>query len=624
VSIGADDIQRVKQATDVLSLVGEYTQLKRVGRSYMGLCPFHQERTPSFSIDPEQGLFYCFGCRKGGDIIRFLQEIEGMSFTEAVSALAGRAGIEISETDRGPSEGGRRRKLLEAMERLVSFYEAQLETAEGSAAGAYLKERGLAPETIKRFRLGYAPWKRHDLSEATGIDRSLLEVLGVVMEKEGTLVPILGGRVIFPIMDAGGRPIALAGRILPPEFLPARVDPTRVPKYRNTKESPLYRKRQTLYALHLAKGTAVTKHEMVVCEGYFDAIAFHQAGIPNTVATCGTALTDDHLRTISRFCERIVLAFDADKAGLMAVFSAQDRAVQFSGGPIPPAGQPNDLVDTVGTASSYSLSTYVANLQGGKDPGDLMQAPEALRRAVEEKKDLVAFLVESIASEVPSGAPPAARMEAARRAVAVVARLPEPIRRPYLDQVSLAFGMDRASVERQCSMALSRRGSYRAWSSSSPEREPAQPDPVTLAALGVVVQYPEVAAGYVHSELFPEGTARELVSALERTETPSQAYDVLSRQSPEAASLLTRLLNERVPGDPKDILAKYLLQLAKRTLQAMRQTGGPRREQQAYLLRRLKNAQARYGERKFDEALSDLADLLKEMGLAESRDGSQA
>ncbi|MCU1491670.1 MAG: dnaG [Acidimicrobiaceae bacterium] len=383
-AIPDEDVARVRAATDLADLVGEHTALKRVGRRFVGLCPFHGERSPSFSVNAEEGLYYCFGCQARGDAISFVRATEGCDFVEAVERLAARAGLAVrDDADPGAAaERGRRQQLMEVVSAAAAFYHQRLlEHPDAGRARHYLRSRGYDGDVVRRFGIGFAPAGYDELVKALRRPASLMRAAGLAHEgSRGRLVDTLRERVVFPISDPAGRPIALGGRVLPPELRTSTYDPG--PKYRNSPESPIYQKRRTLYGLNWAKAEVARVGEVVVCEGYTDVIGFFSAGVPLAVATCGTSLTEEHLRLLGRFAKRVILAFDADKAGQRAAA----RLYEWE--------------------RRHELELAVAELPAGSDPGELSrQDPAALAAAVQNAKPFLGFRVERALSEADLSTP---------------------------------------------------------------------------------------------------------------------------------------------------------------------------------------------------------------------------
>ncbi|MGD0083883.1 MAG: DNA primase [Acidimicrobiales bacterium] len=416
-AIDDEDVAQVRAATDLVALVGEYTPLKRVGRRFVGLCPFHSEKSASFSVNGEEGLYYCFGCQASGDAITFLRAIEGCDFVEAVERLAARAGITVRHTadGKGQHERDQQHELKEAMRRAVAFYhERLLSHADAAHARQYLRSRGYDGGTVRKFALGWSPERGSSLVRAIGLSAGVLTAAGLAHEGNYGLQDSFRGRVMFPIFDPSGNAIALGGRILPG----AGSTPPG-PKYRNSKETPIYSKRRTLYGLNWARQSIVQTGEIVVCEGYTDVIGLFTAGVPRAVATCGTSLTDEHFQLMARFGKRVVLAFDADAAGQ----AAASRFYEWE--------------------RRHDLEVAVALLPSGSDPGEMAREdPDGLRAAVEGARPFLGFRVDR-ALTAGDLRTPEGRARAAEAAVAMIAEHPnELVRDQYL--VTIA---DRTRIE---------------------------------------------------------------------------------------------------------------------------------------------------------------------------------
>ncbi|MGH9053344.1 MAG: DNA primase [Acidimicrobiia bacterium] len=414
-----DDIERVRAATDLVQLVEEVTTVKRRGRSAMAICPFHQEKTPSLSIDAARSLWYCFGCQASGDLFGFVQDSQGLTFTEALEQLARRAGIELRPDPKAARKRGEREPLVEAVERSVDFYHRRLLKAPDSGrARAYLRGRGYDAEIVERFQLGYAPGEWDALVShlrAGGLSEKVVVGAGLaVRSRHGRLVDRFRGRLMFPIHDLRGDPVGFGGRLLEGEGA----------KYVNSPETRLYSKSRLLYGLQWAKADIVRAGYAVVVEGYTDVIALHQAGLPVAVATCGTALGAGHFDLLRRFTERVVLAFDADRAGAGASLRGFDLTV------------PGDL------------DLRVSLLPEGKDPADLVQAGEAaiLRKLVEESVSLIQFRLEEELRRFNLDEPEA-RGRAVRATAPLVARHPDSlVRHEYGAFLSRRTGVELGAV----------------------------------------------------------------------------------------------------------------------------------------------------------------------------------
>ncbi|OVE77459.1 DNA primase [bacterium F11] len=337
-----DQIQQVRSALDIVEVIRDYVpSLKAAGRSIRGLCPFHQEKTPSFHVHQEKGFYKCFGCGESGDVIHFFSQIEQIGFSEAIEKLAGRVGIalkkEVSSAKR--EEESVKEKLYRLLEVALSFYEEQLQSDRvGLPARSYLKERGIKEETVHQFRLGYAPptgFSCFEFLVKKGFSIDLCHKAGVVSRSQtGRYYDPLYGRLIFPIFDHFGHGVGFGGRILPSTKKPllgeeADTD-TGAPKYINSPDTPLFSKGRLLYGLLQAKSHVMADRRVLILEGYMDVIGAHQGGFPLAVATLGTALTRDHAKMIKRYADEVVAFFDPDEAGQRAALRGLEPLLQES------------------------------------------------------------------------------------------------------------------------------------------------------------------------------------------------------------------------------------------------------------------------------------------------------
>ena len=366
-----DDIERIRQSINIVELAEAVTTVKKAGRSHKAICPFHQEKTPSMSLDPSRGLFHCFGCQRGGDVFKFVMESQALDFTEAVEMLAKQAGVTLRVDPQAAKNRGKRQKLTEAVALATEFYHQRLKSAPDAAdARSYLRGRGYHGEVVDQFMLGYAPeepgWdllvqhlKEKGVTEATMLDAGL-----ATKTQRGRLRDWFHNRLLFPIFDLKGDAVGFGGRLLDGEG----------PKYVNTQETRIYQKARLLYGLNLAKSRIAREGTAVVVEGYTDVIAMHLAGMDVAVATCGTALGEDHFDLLRRFSDKVVLAFDADKAGAGAALRGGELQT------------PTDL----------GLDLRVVQMPEGKDPADLVSAGEmdVLTKAIEDSVPIVAFQIE--------------------------------------------------------------------------------------------------------------------------------------------------------------------------------------------------------------------------------------
>jgi DNA primase len=554
VGIPDEDVAQVRASTDIVALIGEHAALKKVGRRWTGLCPFHTEKSPSFSVNAEEGFYYCFGCHASGDAITFVRATEHLDFVDAVRLLADRAGVTLHEDAEAGKDRKRRTELLDAMERAVDWYHERLLTApDAGRARDYLRSRGYDGTVVRQFRLGWAPDDWDALSKALKLSDRVLTDSGLgFVNRRGKAQDAFRNRVLFPICDPSGRPVALGGRILPPH--PGQAAPERPePKYKNSQETLIYSKRRTLYALNWAKQDIIAKGEVVVCEGYTDVIGFFGAGVPRAVATCGTSLAEEHFTLLRNFGKRIVLAYDADSAGQ----SATSRVYEWE--------------------RRHEVDVVVANLPGGSDPGDLARTdPDALVRAVAEARPFLQFRVDRImaAGDLSTAE---GRARAAEAALAAVAEHPDDLVR---DQYVMALA-DRCRVDPpRLRERLEHLRANPPSAESKPHRgratnEPPPPDehfdagydegewdgdggpaPVVLQragpgleALKLSVHRPEDVGDRLAPVLFIDPVQRAAFSALVEHD---DLHDAIAAGAPEVARLLRRVtVEEPLPGDPE-------------------------------------------------------------------------
>ncbi|MFW5947430.1 MAG: DNA primase [Gemmatimonadota bacterium] len=338
-------VEEVRERADIVEVIGEHVSLKRAGKEFKALCPFHTEKTPSFYVVPGKAFYKCFGCGASGDVFSFLMEYVGLSFNEAVEKLASRYGVEIPKQKEYREEDDRLKPYREAVAFAADFYERQLrdETA-GAPARAYLERRGIDDAAAERFRLGYAPAGWRVLREAAhqhGFDDEVLATAGLIKTSEKSPEPYdrLRDRLIFPITDVRGRVIAFGGRVLSGD--------ARGPKYLNSPETPLYHKGRELYGLYWAK-TAIRREESaLVVEGYMDYVSLAARGLENVVAALGTAMTPEQAQLLTRYADRVLLLYDSDAAGLRATFRSGDAVLRAGGHPmvvtLPPGEDPDSV-----------------------------------------------------------------------------------------------------------------------------------------------------------------------------------------------------------------------------------------------------------------------------------------
>jgi DNA primase len=403
--------EEVRNAIDIAQVVGERVTLRRAGRTWKGLCPFHAEKTPSFTVNPERQIWHCFGCNRGGDVFSFLMEMDKVTFPEALQSLAERAGIDLPRSESTAADK-RRDRLYQATALASDFFQASFSSEAGAHARAYLAGRGFDRPALERFHIGWAPAGWDGLLTALGklLPAEVLEEAGLVVRRgDGGHYDRFRNRITFPIEIGTGR---LAG------FGARAVDPEDTPKYLNSPESPIYRKGGLLFGLPLARSAIREKRQVLVCEGNLDVVRLHASGFANSVCTSGTALTIDQARALARFEAEAILVYDGDDAGIRAA----DRALE----PMLAAGLP----------------VRVLLLPEGEDPDSflLRNGAKAFSGLLEGAMDVAAFLATASLSSPGANPTPEARV---KRYVELLGRVEDPVRRRMMvRRGAVAFGVE--------------------------------------------------------------------------------------------------------------------------------------------------------------------------------------
>ncbi len=412
-----DIVTRIKEESDIVSVVREYVSLKPAGTSFKGLCPFHREKTPSFHVNPHRQIFKCFGCGEGGDSISFLMKLQGLAFPEAIEVLARPLNIDLARylTDNDESEG-ERQAHFRALETASVLWQEEFWSDIGKEGREYLEKRGFAEEMLRRYEVGFArnsrSWLADELS-TRGVDRDLAVRTDLMRSKDGG-VPFayFRNRIIFPVKNVAQRVAGFGGRVLGDDE----------PKYLNSAESPYYNKRQLLYGFSLSR-IPIARHGMaILVEGYLDLMALAQAGYANSVATCGTAFTSEQARSLRRGCRTVFILFDGDKPGLKAA------------------------VKSAGLALTEGLEPRVARLPLGEDPASFLQQRDASAMAeILEAAPSYLPLLKTLADESDIGRE--AQERAVKTALSTLSQVEDPIRRAYLaEECAEVFGLEKVIV----------------------------------------------------------------------------------------------------------------------------------------------------------------------------------
>jgi DNA primase len=536
-----EDVVKVREATDLVALAGEHLALKRQGSRYVGLCPFHAEKTPSFSINGDLGFYYCFGCQASGDAITFVREVEHLDFVEAVERLAARAGITLRYDDKAVArDRSKKQRLVETVDAAIAFYhQLLLEAPEGRTARGYLRSRGFDGDAARRFQLGWAPddWDRLSvhLQQRKFARDDIVDAGLAFVNKVNKLQDQFRGRLMFPIYDGRGDAAGFGGRTLG----------TDGPKYKNSPETAVYQKSRLLYGLNWAKSEIVARGEVIICEGYTDVMAFTLAGAPNAVATCGTALADDHFGILKNFARKIVLAYDGDAAG-------QGAAEKW-----------------YAWEQRFDIQVQVADLPGGRDPADVWHDdPEALLRAIGSAKPFLEFRIDR-ALAAADRSTLEGRARAAEAAAAIVAEHPNDLVR---DQYVMKLAGDLDIDADRLREAVARAGRAAGPGDRDARRArpvPNEPDAGAPSAraravdrrevdlLRWAIHEPELVVDWIDGSLFTDPVTH---AAYESLATAHNFHEALESCDGDARALLERLAVEPTIEDdePETLRARLM------------------------------------------------------------------
>ena len=556
-----DDIASVRAATDIVAVISEHVALKRVGRRWTGLCPFHSEKSGSFSVNAEEKLYYCFGCGAKGDVITFVREIEHLDFVGAVEKLAAKSGITLRYDDENQNEGRKKRaKLLDAVGKAVDWYHERLLSAKDAApARGYLRSRGLTGDDVRAYKVGWATEGWDELARALKLPNDLFVEAGLgFMNSRGRPTDAFRGRVMFPIFDVSGDAVGFGGRIMPGH---------EGAKYKNSVDSSIYNKSRLLYGLNWSKADIVRADEAIVCEGYTDVVGFAKAGVPRAVATCGTALTEDHVKVLRSFARRVVLAFDADAAGQ----NAAERVYAWE--------------------RQYDLDVAVASFPGGADPAELAQTdPGALATAVAEAKPFLKFRLDRVLDAARFDTPEQ-RVRAAEAAMAVVQEHPsDMVRDQYLLEVAARCRVDENQLRNRTFEAAAkpepRQQRRRDAGAGGGDDEPpprgntvrpdrpqvrrAQRDTAEIEALRLYVWRRDEISGLLDDTLFRDPVALTAFHALTSTPTLADAVAAAGADDPVAGDLLQRMAVEETEAEVNDVLTRLVDEAATTSMASLK------------------------------------------------------
>ena len=541
-----EDVAYVREHSHIDDVVGDYVQLKGAGGGQKkGLCPFHDEKSPSFHVTPSKGYFHCFGCQTGGDVIAFLMKLEHLTFTETVERLAERIGYQLTYDSSGPSTPGiNRSRLVAANGAAAKFYQEELGTPGPAQVGReFLTGRGFDKSAAELFGVGYAPdeWDAlYKHLKGLGYSEVELNTAGLIKEgSRGNYIDRYRNRLIWPVKDISGDVVGFGARKL------AGDDKDQGPKYLNTSETPIYKKSQLLYGLDMAKKEIAKKRQVVIVEGYTDVMAAHLAGVTTAVATCGTAFGDDHIRIIRRllmdddaFRGEVIFTFDGDAAGQKAALRAFDDDQKFV------------------------AQTFVAVAANGMDPCELRQSggDEAVRDLIARRVPLFEFAMKSVIAGYDTKTPEG-RVSALNQVAPLIGKIKDASLRPeYVRSVSAWLGMEVDVVTTAVKKSSGNR-------SSTQVAAPVQSsinlkDPILMLereVLKVKLQVPEMASSWVdlESSAFSYGPYALLRSRIDES-SDQNLSDLLDRtEDPELRSLITELTVEPIRTDG-EISERYI------------------------------------------------------------------
>jgi DNA primase len=544
-------VREILDKTDILSIVGEYTRLTKRGGRWLGLCPFHSEKSPSFNVDPEKGLFYCFGCQKGGSVVQFLMELEKESFPEVMEGLAKRVGISLTTEELPSGAEAERKSLYELYDRIATtFHWFLTENPGGASALHVLHARGIPDTTIREFRLGYSPMDRrwlHGFLVGKGYSENFLSRSGFFSARTDRDA-LFAGRLMFPIADIKGRVVAFGGRILEGEG----------PKYLNSPDTQLFHKQDTLFGIDKALAAIKKEGKALICEGYLDALSFHVAGIQIAVAPLGTAFTSSQARLIKRWADEVLLCFDADEPGQKAA----ERACAV--------------------AAEAGLAPAVLELRGGKDASEILEKEGAGRLQKNENFTINGdeFLIRRARSLFDIGTVGGKAKAAAYLYPYADALDSETKRSAFLDHVARELGANPVSIisdyetTRRNSAARATRELARTSLSTEPQRTVWIAGTPELLLLAAVVLYPSHFASFrksVAADELDDPRARDLYLALEESYRGDvlDVDSILARAEDEFARQYVR---ERAAAgelavNPERLIADGVLALQRRSLE---------------------------------------------------------
>ncbi|MFH1724620.1 MAG: DNA primase [Elusimicrobiota bacterium] len=553
--IAEASVEDIRDRTDIVELVREYVPgLKAAGRNHKACCPFHQEKTPSFMVNPERQIFHCFGCQTGGDVFAFVMKLEGLSFPEAVTKLGERVGVRVAPVERALSPADKDRlRVRKVLESAREYYHGLLKKLpEAAAARRYLAERGLDEETIGRFRLGFAPRAGGLLAAAgrKGYEPETLQKAGLAAQREGqgSYRDYFWARVLFPILNAKGETVGFGARLMGDGE----------PKYLNSPDTAVFSKGRVLYGLHDALPTLRKRRECLLLEGYMDVLAAYQFGFTNACAPLGTAVTEDHVALLKRYVDRITIVFDPDAAGAAAALRGAELALE------------------------KGLAVAIATLPEGLDPDELLhkRGVEAFKAALEAAEDLAAFKTGLLLKGRRKPLPSDVKSRIASQVLETIRRCPdEVLKSEWIRGLAERLGVDEQSLRLQLQKGAEASPARRWTRKPAPGRAPESPLPVVERdILLYVLKEPALATAdersigdaLVTESDFTDERARRIFARLrEALGGPEKGGDWSTRlldalDVRDAALVRELLLDEREALEPERVVAELVGRMRKK------------------------------------------------------------
>lgn len=539
--IAEASLEDIRERTDIVELVREYIPgLKRAGRNHKACCPFHQEKTPSFMVNPEKQIFHCFGCGKGGSVFDFVMEMEGLSFREAMEKLAERAGLRIARPERkmGPKEKERVEALRALEFAREHYHELLLNLPEAEKARKYLAKRGVSRETIEKFKIGFAPRAKSLLPAAArkGFTSDVLKRAGLAADRQGRVRDYFWDRVVYPILNSRGEVVGFGARMLGEGE----------PKYLNSPDSGVFSKGRVLYGLHDALPAVRKDRKALLLEGYMDVIAAHQFGVRHACAPLGTALTEDHVAMLKRYAERVAIVFDPDAAGAKAALRGAELLLE------------------------KGVSVVVATLPDGLDPDELLhkRGTKALAAALKEAEDLVSYKTRLLLEAVDGVPGPEDKARVAREVLETIRKTPdEVLKSEWTRRLSELLSVDVRALEAQL-----RKGGGKRPGRPEAKRAPSAPLPVEERdVLLCLLKSPALAQGgeLVAETDFTDERARRVFTALLEVLGRSEGHEawaarLLEALQPGDAVLVRELfVDAREVADPERVAAEIVGRMRK-------------------------------------------------------------